>query len=185
MFFIYLKNDGTVWASGINGEGELGDSTGVDQHKVVQTNLTGVNAIAAGDYFSLYSKSDSTVWGCGLNTFSQLGDGTFVNKLEPVQVPNLCSVFFEPVLAAGITENVLHNRITVYPNPSSGIVQVLSTEMRIKTIEVTNMLGEIIYFSQLNSEKTSIDLSKEQNGIYVIKVYSERGIATEKLILNR
>lgn len=184
--FVYLKSDGTVWASGINGEGELGEGSGVDQHKVVQTSISGVNAIAAGDYFSLYSKSDSTVWGSGLNTYSQLGDGTFINKLIPTPVSNVCPVYFEPVVAAGIEENLLQNDVTIYPNPSSGIVQIYSDKTQIKNIEVSNILGEILYSTQANSGKTSIDLSMQQNGVYIIKLTLLNGTTTtEKLILNR
>ncbi len=182
--FLYLKNDGTVWASGINGEGELGDGTGFDQHKVVQTNISGVNAIAAGDYFSLYCKNDSTVWASGLNTYSQLGDGTFINKILPVKVPNLCSVFSETVVATGIEKHSFGDVISVYPNPSNGIVQISSQGSIIKNLEVFNMLGETIYISQPNSQNTSIDLSKDQSGIYVIKITSLNGITLKKLILN-
>lgn len=182
--FIYLKNDGTVWASGINGEGELGDGTGVDQPKVVQTNLSGVNALAAGDYFSLYVKNDSTVWACGMNTHSQLGDGTFINKMLPVQVPNLCPVYFEPVVASGIQENLLQNDVVIYPNPSNGVINIISEKSQIKNIEITNMLGEVILVSQ-NTNKTSIDLSTQPSGIYAIRIVTSKGSTTEKLILNR
>lgn len=181
--FLYLKNDGTVWASGINGEGELGDGTGFDKNKVVQTSISGVNAISAGDYFSLYSKNDSTIWASGLNTYSQLGDGTFINKLLPVPITNLCPVY--PAIT-GIKENLTPGDILVYPNPSSGIIQIFSEKAQIKSIEISNMLGEILYEVQTNTEKTSIDISTQQNGIYIIKVALSNGTTTtEKLILNR
>ncbi len=182
--FVYLKNDGTVWASGINGEGELGDGSGFDKHKVIQTGISGVNAIAAGDYFSLYAKSDSTVWACGLNTYSQLGDGTFINKLLPVQVPNLCPVYFEPVVAAGIEENLSQNDVVIYPNPSNGIINIISERSQIKNIEISNILGEVIFVSQPSANKTSIDLSAQPSGIYAIRMLTSKGTVSEKLILN-
>jgi alpha-tubulin suppressor-like RCC1 family protein/ribosomal protein L27 len=183
--FLYLKNDGTVWASGINGEGELGSGVNnFDERQVVKTNITGVNAISAGDYFSLYSKSDSTVWASGLNTYSQLGDGTFINKMLPVKVSNLCSVYSKPIVT-GIQEYLTKNLVVVYPNPSSGTIQIVSADAKILNIEISNMLGETIYLSQVNSDKASIDLSKEPNGIYVVKISTSKGITIEKLILNR
>ena len=58
-----LKSDGTVWAWGYNGYGELGDNTTVDKHTPVQVSgLTGVTAIAGADFHSLALKSDGTVW---------------------------------------------------------------------------------------------------------------------------
>ena len=44
------KTDGTVWAWGYNGEGELGDNT-INTHGTAAhvANVTGVVAVAAGD----------------------------------------------------------------------------------------------------------------------------------------
>lgn len=181
--FLYLKNDGTVWGSGINGEGELGEGTGFDKNKVVQTSISGVNAISAGDYFSLYSKTDSTIWASGMNTYSQLGDGTFINKLLPVPITNLCPIY--PAVT-GIKENSIQNNVLVYPNPSSGVIQIYSETTLIKNIVISNMLGEILYEALTNTEKASVDLSTQQNGIYIIRVALSNGTtANEKLILNR
>ncbi|KAF0218277.1 MAG: Ig domain-containing [Geobacteraceae bacterium] len=54
--------------------------------------LTGVTAIAAGDYFTLALKSDGSVWAWGSNSSGQLGDGTTVNRAAPGMVSGLSSV---------------------------------------------------------------------------------------------
>lgn len=74
-----LRADGTVWAWGFNGAGQLGDGTTTLKRMPVQvTGLTGVTAISAGASHSLALKADDgkTVWVWGLNTDGQLGDGT-------------------------------------------------------------------------------------------------------------
>ena len=90
-----LKSDGTVWDWGSNTNGQLGDNTTDNSPLPVQVkdasgsgNLTGITAIAGGDYwYSLALKSDGTVWAWGNNDDGQLGDGTqFINRLLPVQV---------------------------------------------------------------------------------------------------
>ena len=49
----YSRTDGTVWAWGNNGSGQLGDGTSVDKHSPVQvTGLTGVSAIAARNTYT-------------------------------------------------------------------------------------------------------------------------------------
>ncbi|MFO0792688.1 MAG: RCC1 repeat- and reductase domain-containing protein [Candidatus Brocadiaceae bacterium] len=85
-----LKNDGTVWAWGLNTHGSLGDGTTVDKYTPVQVEgLTGVVAIVAGGGHSLALKNDGTVWAWGENEYGQLGDNTKEDKITPVQVVGL------------------------------------------------------------------------------------------------
>jgi alpha-tubulin suppressor-like RCC1 family protein len=89
-----LKKDGTVWAWGNDGFGQLGTSTGngTTPAQVVgpdgQGFLTDVQAVAAGEGHSLALRSDGTVWAWGANTNGQLGDGAsdFSVYSTPAQV---------------------------------------------------------------------------------------------------
>jgi alpha-tubulin suppressor-like RCC1 family protein len=95
-----LRYDGTVWAWGYNGDGELGNNSTTGSGWPVQVAgaggtgfLTGVVAIAGGYYHSLALKSDGTVWAWGRNSFGELGNGTITsNNSTPVQVSNLTGV---------------------------------------------------------------------------------------------
>jgi alpha-tubulin suppressor-like RCC1 family protein len=88
-----LKDDGTVWATGFNAYGELGDGTSLNKSTPVQVSgLTGVTGIFGSDYQSFAVKSDGTLWGWGLNNNGQLGDGTLVDRRIPVQVAGLQGV---------------------------------------------------------------------------------------------
>jgi len=80
---LFLKSDGSLWAMGYNGFGQLGDGTkspnapnsGTNRpEEIVPSNVT---AIAAGSYHSLFLKSDGSLWAMGNNTYGQLGDGTY------------------------------------------------------------------------------------------------------------
>ena len=69
-----VKNDGTVWAWGYNGRGELGDGTTTQRSSpVLVSGLTGVMAVEAGEFHSLAIKSDGTVWAWGYNGDGELG----------------------------------------------------------------------------------------------------------------
>lgn len=84
---LLLKIDGTVWACGYNGYGQLGDGTTTDRVPPVQVpGMTDVKSIAAGNGYSLFLKIDGTVWACGNNDFGQLGNGTTTTRHTPVQV---------------------------------------------------------------------------------------------------
>jgi YD repeat-containing protein len=98
-----LKSDGTVWAWGDNADGELGapssDTCTVSGNTYpcsrtpIQVQgaggsgfLTGVIAVAGGQWHSLALKSDGTVWAWGYNGVNELGDGTTTDRSTPVQV---------------------------------------------------------------------------------------------------
>ena len=99
-----LKNDGTVWAWGLNQDGELGDGTNTDSSTPVEVKdpndpsgyLSEVETIAAGSSHSLALKDDGTVWAWGDNRASQgtriggqLGDDEITSSNTPLQVSDL------------------------------------------------------------------------------------------------
>ena len=90
---LVLKADGTVWACGLNTNGQLGDGTTTQRSLPVQViGLTGIIAISAGTSHSLALKNDGTVWAWGLNTNGRLGDGSTTQRLSPVQVHGINDV---------------------------------------------------------------------------------------------
>ncbi|WP_369008523.1 RCC1 domain-containing protein, partial [Klebsiella pneumoniae] len=72
-----LRENGTLWAWGMNIYGQLGDGTRKDAAKPFMPGLeTDWSAVSAGLYHSLALKTNGTLWSCGDNTHGQLGDGT-------------------------------------------------------------------------------------------------------------
>ncbi|MBI2319416.1 MAG: hypothetical protein HYU75_21060 [Betaproteobacteria bacterium] len=82
---VALRTDGSLWAWGINSEGELGDGTATDRHAPVLIG-TGFVSVAAGFYHTVAIKSDGSLWAWGYNYYGQLGNGTTTNQLSPVLV---------------------------------------------------------------------------------------------------
>ena len=87
-----VRTDGTVWGTGHNEYGALGDGTNKLRKTFVQaTGISGVTSISAGEYHSVVVKSDGTAWGTGMNTNGQLGDGTNDDRNTFVQAKNMVS----------------------------------------------------------------------------------------------
>ncbi len=90
---LFVKHDGTAWASGYNNYGQLGNGTNTEAPIPVQVNnLTGVVNVSAGQYHSLFLKGDGTVWSAGNNLYGQLGNGANTNQNIPVQVSGITGV---------------------------------------------------------------------------------------------
>ena len=81
-----LKQDGSVWATGDNKFGQLGDGSNTDRDGFVQVPSHSAQTVVAGAYHSLIIKQDSSVWATGYNRYGQLGDGSTTDKNMFVKV---------------------------------------------------------------------------------------------------
>lgn len=75
------------------------------------------------------------------------------------------------------------NEIQVFPNPTSGIIN-LRSKLGIKSISVYNMTGTAIYSKQLkNSNSVNLDLTNYSSGLYLIHSHFENGeFSTQKIL---
>ena len=86
-----LRANGTVWAWGLNLNGQLGDGTVTSRESPVSVigNTEFFNDwsfIGTGFYHTLALRSNGTLWGSGCNDLGQLGDNTVVNKSKPFSI---------------------------------------------------------------------------------------------------
>jgi len=84
---LFVKVDGTLWATGYNGYGQLGNGTTGGYIKLPVQVASNVVSAAGGWLHSLFVKADGTLWAMGLNNNGQLGVSTptGINNL-PIQV---------------------------------------------------------------------------------------------------
>ncbi len=89
---LYVGRDGTVWAWGRNGHGQLGigKTSEAEPQPVKVQGLTDVVAVAAGRFHSLALRRDGTVWAWGKNDRGQVG--VTPNPLVPYPVRGLTDV---------------------------------------------------------------------------------------------
>ena len=91
-------------------------------------------------------------------------------------------------VVSSIEENIFEGKISVYPNPTNGILNldmmgVTPSEYQIK---FTNILGEIIYVSFENISgiyNDVIDLSSFGKGTYVIQIKNKESVFTDKIVI--
>ena len=89
-FTISLNSNNTLWASGINNHGQLGDiSTSVSRSSPETVNSSRIwRDIASGNNYSIGIKSNGTIWSWGYNNYGQLGNGSYTSYSYPIQIGN-------------------------------------------------------------------------------------------------
>jgi len=86
---VAVNADGTVWAWGDNGNGQLGDGTTTQRLKPIKVTGAGSNvaAVSAGNEHTLAVKSSGELWGWGSNGFGQVGcGGSCGSTLSPQRI---------------------------------------------------------------------------------------------------
>lgn len=86
-FNLGIQHDGTLWAWGVNTNGQLGDGTTINRSIPTQIGTdTDWAFVATGRNSSYALKQDGSLWAWGDNSEGQLSDGTTTGRLSPVQV---------------------------------------------------------------------------------------------------
>jgi len=85
-FSLFLKSDGSLWGTGANNFGQLGDGSNNNTNRPEQIVATGVKSISGGGGHNLFLKSDGSLWGMGYNGSGELGDGTWNSTNQPEQI---------------------------------------------------------------------------------------------------
>jgi alpha-tubulin suppressor-like RCC1 family protein len=93
---VAIKQNGTLWSWGDNGDGEIGtgcSGSGCFYYSTPTQITTATNwaSISAGGFFTIAIKTDGTLWAWGSNYAGQLGDGctpmsSCANKTTPTQI---------------------------------------------------------------------------------------------------
>jgi alpha-tubulin suppressor-like RCC1 family protein len=86
-----IRTDGTLWAWGLNTNGEVGNFTcstvGCFQQNQPNTDTNWLE-VSAGGNFSLAKKTDGTLWTWGNNDYGQLGNSNNISYNIPIQIGN-------------------------------------------------------------------------------------------------
>lgn len=81
----------------------------------------------------------------------------------------------------GIDGHEIDTTITIYPNPSHSQITI-NAATNIQSVMLYDISGRLIITKIAGEKITSVDLSKQASGIYLLKVISDEGISIQKII---
>ena len=191
-----VKPDGTEYQqlfsfNGNNGQQPMDNLVILGDYIYGMTMFGGVNSIGIifrikpdGTGFSKLLDFDGTTHG-SYPRRSLISDGTFLYGMTSSGGENGDGVIFK--FSPENLENSefnFHSDITIYPNPSNGLIKIETQSLTKLQIEVYNILGELIMEQSSLNQQTLIDLSNHSAGVYIVKVYyNDNKIIHEKIVI--
>ncbi len=157
-------NFGTVnLFDGLTGTVDLGGTWYDDQNNPVSGNSVDFNGEAAGQYVYTYIASN----------------GVCTNDSSTVTI--------DLIDCTSLTENDLDNFVSLYPNPTSGIVFINNHGIDDDfTIEVSDMNGKVMKTIQIGMNKGEVyelDMNTNVKGIYFVRIKTSTGIGQHKVVV--
>jgi hypothetical protein len=143
------------------------------------------------DYGIYYIDNTFTDW----QPYSNLLPNVMINELEINNETNMLyaatygrGLWVSPLVAgtAGIQDRISENNVKVYPNPATSQITIELPKTMKAEIRVFDITGKLLKFetdSQI-SNKRIVDVSTLTPGTYFVRINSEEGTATKKLLIN-
>lgn len=106
----------------------------------------------------------------------------FVNNHDVSNVNNRAVLNANSIKVTDLTVGISENNETgtaIYPNPATDVLNVIS-ENGTNKVEIFNVQGQLV--KAVNGNVNTISISDMTNGVYFVKVTTDNGTATHKLI---
>lgn len=169
----------------------------VNNCELINLNNGNVLVYGMGDIFSVNRKSlqvfssTSKVWNSAGNVSPSIfsGYGYTVNRLQNGRIlyaggnfttgngaNEYCYLVNESSIVSGIEDNKIENNFNIYPNPSTGIVNVESN-MDLTGIQfrIVDLSGRVMLTDLFKENTKSIQLNQFQPGVYFLQIGNDAG----------
>ena len=73
-------------------------------------------------------------------------------------------------------------QVSIYPNPTSGNVTLDLSGLNAKTVELFSMNGQLLNTVVPTDETMTLSLSQYAAGIYFVRIHSDNGVTTQKIV---
>jgi len=130
----------------------------------------------------LDSYGDGMVGAYGIGSYSILSNGAAISGVEGGEFGASDARSFGVANPLNTSE-FNRNSISIFPNPSNGIITI-NTENTLN-LTISDITGKVIFSKNNVTNNETINLSNLQTGVYLAKMVTETGVEeTKKIILN-
>lgn len=156
------------------------------------TDVLGYNIYKCNDEFGIFNRINASL----ILSLDYIDDNYQPNDWYMVRaikkMESGCGQFLQPslgVFAQGeliisTNEYSVEDKINVYPNPGSIIINIES-DLKINSLEIASVDGKMVRKqTDLNSNRIDIDVSNIASGIYILSVKMNKTIVKRKIIIN-
>ncbi|MBP7156117.1 MAG: T9SS type A sorting domain-containing protein, partial [Flavobacteriales bacterium] len=140
--------------------------------------------------FEIYdSAGDGVCCGYGIGSYSISANGT--NFITGGEFDDIESKPFLTDAATSVEENTLETGLSIYPNPTAGLVNINMDLRSASTVNmtVTSIVGEIVLQQAkgfgAGAQRTTLDLSSLAQGSYIINIVADGMTATRQIAITK
>ncbi len=142
------------------------------------------------DYGVYYIDNTFTDW----QPYSNLLPNVYVNELEVNRVDGKLyagtygrGLWATPLATgtAGVEDRLSESSVSIYPNPATSSITIALPKSMNGEVRVFDISGKLLIFESraLLSNKHDVDVSSLSTGTYFVRINSEEGTATKKLLI--
>ena len=93
------------------------------------------------------------------------------------------SVFFVNGFTTKTIDRTLSAKVAVFPNPASDLLNIDLGDLNGENIEMYDALGQKVLFEEMDFHNHQLDLSRFESGVYVLKIQTDKGLASKRVII--
>jgi hypothetical protein len=150
------------------------------------------------DYFTIYKSNNAVDWqkltqvkGAGTSTQNNKYEFIDVNPYQGISYYQLKQTDFNGESKLSDIKKVNNTvsgtpSIEIFPNPASDVLNINTKLLNEKAnIEITNILGKVVFTENFSNPNSSFNIQHLSNGIYFVKVITKNNQIAKRLVISK
>ena len=165
----------SVYACDLDNDGDNDViSASYDDDKIAWYENLDNGAFGEEQIISTLADYAQSVYACDID-----GDGD--NDVLSASYADNKIAWYRNLIITGI-ETLNRNSISIFPNPTSGILSLESAKDNIQKIMITDISGKLIIEKTEMQQTQTIDLSGFESGVYILSIQTDKEVFSSKII---
>jgi len=108
----------------------------------------------------------------------------FGNEIEISLSEEPASVYFVNNIITKVADPVLSDKVKIFPNPVSDVLNIDLGELNAHTLELYDVLGKRVEYRKIEADRMiNLNVNKFEKGIYLLKIQTDQGIVSKRVVV--